>query len=68
MQPFASLTDDDRLAAAEDCLAIRTGQAKARWSAKPAWLPLAADDTLVGANLITLPPDDAIEQRPACRT
>jgi GNAT superfamily N-acetyltransferase len=63
VQPFASLTDDDRLTAAEDCLA-RTREAGEGPLVGEACLVAAriADDKLVGANLITIPPDEAIEQ------
>ena len=65
VQPFASLTDDDRLAAAEDCLA-RTQAAGEGPLVGEACLVAAraADDMLAGANLITLPPAEDIEQAP----
>jgi GNAT superfamily N-acetyltransferase len=58
VQPFASLTDEDRLKAAEDCLGHtqRSGEGPL---VGEACLVAARDDTLVGANLITLPPGDA---------
>jgi GNAT superfamily N-acetyltransferase len=60
VQPFASLTDDDRLKAAEDCLGRTRGAGEGPLAGK-ACLVAARDDMLVGANLITLPPGKAIE-------
>jgi GNAT superfamily N-acetyltransferase len=60
VQPFASLTDGDRLAAAEDCLG-HTQRAGEGPLVGEACLVAVRDDMLVGANLITLPPGHAIE-------
>ena len=63
VQPFASLTDDDRLAAAEDCLGYTHGSGEGPLVDEACMVAVrTSDDTLVGANLITMPPDDAIEQ------
>jgi len=60
VQPFASLTDDARLKAAEDCL----GQTRAAGDGPlidEACLVAARDDALVGAILITVPPRQTID-------
>jgi GNAT superfamily N-acetyltransferase len=58
VQPFASLTDGERLAAAEDCLGHTRGSGEGPLVCE-ACLVATRDGTLVGATLITLPPDDA---------
>jgi GNAT superfamily N-acetyltransferase len=60
VQPFASLTDDSRLKAAEDCL----GHTKAGGEGPfvdDACMVAACGDTLLGAILITLPPRHMLE-------
>ena len=60
VQPFASLTDDDRLKAAEDCL----GHTRAGGDGSfvdDACMVAARDDGPVGAILITLPPDPPLQ-------
>jgi len=63
VQPFASLTDANRLAAAEDCLG-RTRESAEGPLVDEACLVAArsVDDKLMAASLITIPPHDAIEQ------
>ncbi len=62
MQPFASLTDDDRLAAAEDCLGQTRGSAEGPLVGEACLVAARiSDGMLVGANLITLPPGDVLE-------
>ncbi len=60
MTPFASLTDDDRLKAAEDCLGHTRAGSEGPF-VDHACMVAARDDTLVGAILITLPGRHAIE-------
>ncbi len=60
VQPFASLTDDTRLKAAEDCL----GHTRAGGDGSfvdDACMVAARDDGPVGAILITLPPDPPLK-------
>lgn len=60
MQPVASLTDDDRLKAAEDCL----GHTRAGGDGSfvdDACMVAARDDGRVGVILITLPPDPPLK-------
>ena len=67
VQPFASLTDDDRLKAAEDCL----GHTRAGGDGSfvdDACMVAARDDGPVGAILITLPPDPHLKSQSGCRT
>ncbi len=62
VQPFASLTDDDRLAAAQDCLDYTHGAGEGPLVGEACLVAARADDAmLLAANLITLPPDKAIE-------
>ena len=69
VQPFASLTDDDRLAAAEDCLGQTRESAEGPLVGEACLVAARiSDGMLVGANLITLPPGDASNTRRACRT
>jgi GNAT superfamily N-acetyltransferase len=58
VQPFASLTDEERLTAAGDCLSHTRGSGEGPLVGE-ASLVAARDGTLVGANLITLLPGDA---------
>jgi len=60
VQPFASLTDDDRLAAAEDCLG-HTREGGDGPVIDEACLVAAREEMLTGAILITLPPRNAVE-------
>jgi GNAT superfamily N-acetyltransferase len=57
VQPFASLTDEDRETAAKECL-TQTRQGDEGPLIGEACFAAAgvADDTLIGANLVTLPP------------
>jgi GNAT superfamily N-acetyltransferase len=60
VQPFASLAEDVRLKAAEDCLGqTRTGAEGPLVG--EACLVAVCDDELAGASLVTLPPRYAIE-------
>ena len=65
VQPFASLADRDRLAAAEDCLAYTRGSNEGPLVGEACFVAACGtEDTLVGANLVTLPPSDAIGDAP----
>jgi GNAT superfamily N-acetyltransferase len=60
VQPFASLTDDDRLAAAEDCLGATRGSSEGPLVGEACLVASrVSDDALVGASLITVPPGGA---------
>ena len=61
VQPFASLTDDTRLKAAEDCLG-RTREGSEGPLIGEACHVAECGESLLGATLITLPPRRAIEQ------
>ena len=65
VQPFASLTDEDRLAAAEDCLGHTQGAGEGPLIGEACLVAARiSDDALIAANLITLPPDEAIDYVP----
>jgi GNAT superfamily N-acetyltransferase len=62
VQPFASLSDDKRLAAAEDCFGCTQASGEGPLVGEARLVAArVSDDRLVGANLLTIPSGDAIE-------
>ncbi len=63
VQPFASLTDEDRLAAAEDCLGRTRAFGEGPLIGEACCVAACPkDDLLVAANLITVPPAEAVDE------
>lgn len=62
VQPFASLTDEKRLSAAQDCLGHTQAFGEGPLVGEACLVAARPDDSLVAANLITLPPDKMGEQ------